>query len=155
MRKLLFTLTLFGIIGGGAFAQITRANKLYDNYHYADAIPHYLRALKSKENAEVLTKLGDCYRLTRQYEEAETFYARAISYPDANHNAHIHYGEVLKNNNKVDAAKEVFVVYAREVNPADDLRGEKFAFSCDKIRAWENSPDKFIVKRRNKRKDTK
>lgn len=124
-------------------AQLKQANKFYDNLQYSKAIPLYLKALKKDDNPEAIQKLAHSYRLTKNYEQAEVYYAKAISYENADPEISLYYGEVLKNNRKLDAAKEVFIVYATK--RPNDPRGEKYSLSIDKIKSWSAEEPGFEV----------
>ena len=58
-------ISLFALNGVAQNASINAANKLYFSKLYTQAIPKYETVLKKdSSNADVLSNLGECYRLT-------------------------------------------------------------------------------------------
>ncbi len=56
-----------------------KANVLYDTMAYAEAIPKYLRVLKTDTtNIEAMVKLADCYRLTNDIQKSVSAYRKII-----------------------------------------------------------------------------
>lgn len=125
-----------------AFAQLKRANKYYDNYEYAKAIQLYKKAAK-KDNTEALEKLANSYRITKNYKEAETTYAKLIKVQGINPINHFYYGLVLKNNNKIDEAKEQFKIYSN-LAPNDKVASISVK-SCEEIKLWIKKTQQFEV----------
>ena len=102
---LLFTGTSFL-----ASAQKSKGDKYFASYDYRDAIDAYQKALKSNaKDTGILNPLAACYRILRDYDNAETYYAKAAASPKATTKIHFYYGQILKNNGKIDAAKAEFV----------------------------------------------
>lgn len=120
----------------GAFAQmkpvVKKADSYYNNNEYSKAIPLYKKA--SDKDDEALKKLADCYRIMKNYSEAEKAYAKLVSRPNPPTNAMVYYyyGEALLNNNKYEEAKKQFAAYA-VLNPGDK-KGELYAKACDEIK---------------------
>jgi len=144
MRKIsLIVLILFICVVNDAFAQLKKANRYYDSYDYPKAIRLYTKAVKKNENAEALEKLANSYRLTKKYPQAELYYARLVKLPNIDPINHFYYGMVLKNNGKIDEAKEQFRAY---VNSApNDKVAELSVRSCDEIKVWINKTKQFEV----------
>lgn len=139
-----FSILLFIVIVNTLFAQLQRANKYYANYDYAKAIPLYKKAVSKNESAEALEKLANSYRLTKKYAEAEVMYSRLMKQTDIAPINHFYYGMVLKNNNKIDEAKEQFKLYANAA--PDDKKAELSIKSCDDIKLWVSKTQQFEVK---------
>lgn len=135
-RILALLVMLFCSLGqgtAGAFAQkkpASRADAYYENNEYAKAIPLY-RKMADKDD-EALRKLADCFRLIKNYREAETHYARLVSKKPTDPLIYYYYAEALLNNNKYDEAKQQFAVYST-LNP-DDPKGELYSKACDQIK---------------------
>ncbi|MBL0329021.1 MAG: hypothetical protein IPP64_06305 [Bacteroidetes bacterium] len=106
------------VISSTSFAQLKRANKYYDNYEYIKAIQLYKRAVKKKDNKEALEKIANSYRLTKDYKSAEGYYAQLVKLSNVAPINNFYYGMVLKNNGKIDEAKEQFKIYANSA-PSD------------------------------------
>ncbi len=137
------SLLILIVITTTANAQLRRANKYYDHYDYAKAIELYQKCLRKSEDGEVLEKIANSYRLTRNYTEAEKYYARLITLPGINPINHFYYGEVLKNTKKVDEAKQQFTLYLQSV--PNDKQVEESAKSCDEIKLWVKKTQQFDV----------
>jgi outer membrane protein OmpA-like peptidoglycan-associated protein len=65
-------------------AQLTKAEKLYDRFAYAEAIPHFEEYLESADladslNAPIQIKLARSYKLTQQYPQSVRVFEQAIS----------------------------------------------------------------------------
>lgn len=118
----------------GAFAQmipvVKKADTYFNNNEYAKAIPLYKKA--AEKNDEALKKLADCYRVMKNYREAEFAYARLVAKNPTNAMVYYYYGEALLNNNKYEEAKKQFKTYS-ELNPGDK-KGELYAKACDEIK---------------------
>jgi len=138
-RFLLFVLLM---ICGSLFAQNKKANKYYADFYYSKAIPLYMKNAK-KGNKEALEKIANCYRLTNNYTESEKYYAKLFEQKDVPAVNHLYYGEVLKNNNKPDAAKEQFTIYSKVVT--NDKKVEDFIRSCIMTKVWAQKPQEYDV----------
>ncbi len=125
------------------YAQLKRANKYYDNYEYAKAIQLYKKEAKKGDNAEALEKLANSYRITKNYKEAEKIYARLIKLNGVTPINHFYYGTVLKNNNKIDEAKEQFRLYS--ISAPADKKAEISVKSCEDIKLWIKKTQQFEI----------
>ncbi|MGZ4055955.1 MAG: OmpA family protein [Bacteroidia bacterium] len=144
MKKIKSLSLLFLIVYGNVlFAQLKRANKYYDNYDYVKAIQLYKRAVNKSDNTEALEKIANSYRLTKNYEKAELYYAQLMKKPNVEPVAHYYYGMVLKNNNKIDEAKEQFKQFAA-ASP-NDKNAEQSVKSCDEVKLWVTRTQQFDV----------
>ncbi|MGZ4118014.1 MAG: OmpA family protein, partial [Bacteroidia bacterium] len=120
-----------------------RENKYYYNYYYVKAIQLYKRAVNKSDNTEALEKIANSYRLTKNYEKAELYYAQLMKKPNVEPVAHYYYGMVLKNNNKIDEAKEQFKQFAA-ASP-NDKNAEQSVKSCDEVKLWVTRTQQFDV----------
>ncbi len=144
MKKIKLVSILFLIIiTTTAHAQLNRANKYYNHYDYAKAIELYKKVLNKNEDAEALEKIANSFRLTRNYSQAELYYSRLITIPGINPVNHFYYGEVLKNNNKLDEAKQQFNLYLTSV--PNDKGVEESVKSCDNVKIWVKKTQQFDV----------
>ncbi len=134
---------LLVIIVNTSFAQLKRANKYYDNYEYIKAIQLYKKAVKKKDNKEALEKIANSYRLTKNYKEAEGYYAQLVKQSGVTPINNFYYGMVLKNNGKIDEAKEQFKIYAN--SSPNDKRAELSVKSCEEIKLWISRVQQFEV----------
>lgn len=119
----------------------SKADAYFNNYEYAKAIPLYKKAAGKSDAA--LQKLAECYRMTKNYAEAENAYAKLAAKQSADPMVYYYYGEALLNNNKYEEAKKQFAAYAA-LNP-DDKRGDLYAKACDEIKDLLIKPARFKV----------
>ena len=126
-----------------SFAQLKRANKYYDNYEYVKAIQLYKKAVKKSDNKEALEKIANSYRLTKNYKESEKYYAQLVKLSNVAPINNFYYGMVLKNNGKIDEAKEQFKIYANSA--PSDKKAELSVKSCDDIKIWISRTQQFEV----------
>lgn len=131
------------VISSTSFAQLKRANKYYDNYEYIKAIQLYKRAVKKKDNKEALEKIANSYRLTKDYKSAEGYYAQLVKLSNVAPINNFYYGMVLKNNGKIDEAKEQFKIYANSA--PSDKKAELSVKSCEDIKLWVSRVQQFEV----------
>ena len=83
MKKLFLLILLSAIIHGDLFSQdnspFTRAQKLQRTLAYSEAIPLYMKALdQNPDKAEALRGIAECFRLTNQTEQSETYYRKLV-----------------------------------------------------------------------------
>ncbi len=140
--KKIFLFALLLILGSSVIAQNKKANKLYNDYYYSKAIPLYLKKVK-KNNKEAIEKVANCYRLTNNYQESERYYAKLFQQQDVAPVNHLYFGEALKNNNKLEEAKQQFTLYSKEVTP--NKRTEAFIMSCVMTKVWSQKPQEYNV----------
>lgn len=141
--QFIFPIFLFLLIGTSSFAQLEQANKYYDNKEYAKAVKSYENILKKNESPEALEKIANSYRFIKKYQLAESYYAKVIKQKNAAPVNHLYYGMMLKNNNKIDEAKEEFKTYSAAV--PDDKTVKPLIKSCDDSKALANKPKQFDV----------
>ena len=100
---LVFTLSAFG--QGGSMDD---ANKAYKKSEYYNAVTLYQKAFskeKSKANkAEILFKIGECYKKINNTAQAEVWYGKAVKANYADPLALLYYADALKANGKYDEA---------------------------------------------------
>lgn len=109
---------------------IKKAEAYYNNYEYSKAIPLYKKA--SDKNDDALRKLAECYRIIKNYPEAEIAYGKLVSKNSVNPLDYYYYGEALLSNNKFEEAKKQFILYST-LNPTDK-KGTLYIKACDNIK---------------------
>ena len=142
-KKHSFFLIFFLVFISAAFPQLKQANKYYENYDYAKAIPLYKKVVKKKENIEALEKLANSYRLVKDYQNAEIYYARLVKNVGIPPINYFYYGNVLKNNNKIDESKEQYKQYAAFTK--DEKKAEQLIKSVDEVKIWFTNSQAFEV----------
>jgi len=127
-----------------AFAQIKKANVYFSQEQYFDAIVYYKKVLKKDENnIEALQNIAFSFRKLKDYENAETYYAKATEVNPEESSNYLYYGQTLKNNEKIKEAKQQFEKFV-EKNPSS-LIGELMVQSCNDIKDWEVEPKEFTI----------
>ena len=131
-RKLSIFLLLFCSISlFGQKKQFNKANALFKNGEYGNAIPLYEEILEKRQGVATQSKLAYCYRMNNRLEEAEKLYAKVVTHKRARTETFLYYGEALMSNEKYDEAKVWFQKYA-EAEP-DDPKGAAMVLACDQV----------------------
>ena len=129
----------------GAYAQmkstVKKADSYYNNNEYVKAIPLYKKA--SKKNDDALKKLADCYRIMKNYPQAEIYYEKLVAKKPSDPMIYYYYAEILLNNNKYEEAKKQFLAYSA-LN-LDDNRGDLYAKACEQMKALLVKPAHYKV----------
>ena len=158
-KKLLFI--LFALLLGAAQpleaqrrSPAKSADVAFERGQYFTAIERYKKAakrLKKKkfedERMRITYQLGECYRLTDNTKQAATQYKRVLKseFPKSTPVFYLHYGDVLKRNEKYDEALEMYNTYSELV--PDDPRGQRAAADIANIKEWLEYPSKYEVTR--------
>ena len=130
------------------------ADVAFERGQYFTAIERYKKAakrLKKKkfedERMRITYQLGECYRLTDNTKQAATQYKRVLKseFPKSTPVFYLHYGDVLKRNEKYDEALEMYNTYSELV--PDDPRGQRAAADIANIKEWLEYPSKYEVTR--------
>ncbi len=84
---------------------LKKADKLYDNLLYEDAIVEYKKAVKEDEdNPKAIVRLAHCYRMLKNSMEAERWYAAAVQLREPQPANYVYYSEFLIINGKYPEA---------------------------------------------------
>ena len=132
---------------GQSNAKIRKAYEEFNAGHYssaADMLRKVYNVTKIKEEqADILFKMGECYRMINEPKSAELWYGKAISRGFQNPIVHLHLGEVKKMREKYAEAKEEFIKYKEKV--PGDRRGEDGIKSCDLALQWIENGTGYVV----------
>ncbi|MBR6091923.1 MAG: OmpA family protein [Bacteroidales bacterium] len=130
------------------------ADVAFERGQYSLAIERYKKAVKKMkkkkyedERTRVYYQLAECFRLTENAKQAATYYKRVgkTEFPKGEPVFYLHYGDVLKRNQKYDEALECYNTYTELV--PDDPRGQRAADDIAKIQEWLEYPSKYEVTR--------
>jgi outer membrane protein OmpA-like peptidoglycan-associated protein/tetratricopeptide (TPR) repeat protein len=103
----------------------------YDQLQYKESIPYYEYVLKKKYSDDILIKLANCYRITKNYSRSEQLYSQIIQTGKSDAEFKLYYAEALMQNGKYADAKKWFEKYL-ETNRLDS-RVTRLAESCDSM----------------------
>ncbi len=147
-KRILFTIiVILGLsIGWNIQAQssLKKANKLFESMAYEKAIPKYMSAYKKDStNNELVIKLADCYRLTKNNAEAEKWYGKAIKNGKAKSINYLYYAQALMSNGKYAEARKWLEEY--KVAEPTDTRTERLIKAIDNINGYAEDSQNFKV----------
>ncbi len=144
MNKSIIIFSIISLLAFESVAQnptIKSANKLYSSKLYVQAIPKYESALrKDSANADVLTNLGDCYRLTNNNRGQLICYGKLVKTGKAEDIHKLYYGQALMEAGKYDDAKKYMEEYK------GDKRGEAFTKAITNLQKFSKNADAYALK---------
>jgi peptidoglycan-associated lipoprotein len=135
-----------------ASAQKRKSEKAYSAYtagEYYDAIDlfkdAYSKTKKSDKNSrtEMVFMIAECYRLTNDPKNAETWYKLAVKSSYSKPEAQYYLAESLKKNGKYSLAIDEFKKY-RQIAPSD-ARADQEIRSCELAVEWLRNPEAYKV----------
>lgn len=116
-----------------------RADELYRQYEYANAVKLYAKLVDTRNpRSQDLERLAESYWKMKDYESAENWYARVVQLEDASPENLLHYGEVLKINGKYKEAKQQLETYAAKTG--NTAKVALHVAGCDSALRWMASP---------------
>lgn len=135
---------LFLLAFNGIFAQQSKADDLFKQERYFEAAEVYQKILKkSPSNVDATQNIAFSYRKLKDYQNAETYYAKAVELNSKEPANNLYYGQALKNNGKFSDAKVQFQNYLNKV--PNSLVGKLMLQSCSDVANWEVDPKEFTV----------
>ncbi|WP_460680875.1 OmpA family protein [Mucilaginibacter koreensis] len=150
MKRILAIIIFFMCTGllVQAQEQLTKrqlAERAFERYEYYRSLNLYLELIgKVHYQVHDAERIADCYRLMNDDVNAEAWYARLITEPQASLNVIYYYAEALLHNHKFEAAKVQYKSYYQHFNSPQQLNF-KLA-TCDSAAAWIKRPNAFAVK---------
>jgi peptidoglycan-associated lipoprotein len=140
--------------------RMAAAEEAFDNYQYNHALNRYKKAYsrtrdRSKRNY-IIFKMAESYRYMNDTRRAEVNYRRLLraNYEEKEPKFLLHYGDMLRMNEKFDLAEEAYLSYLELV--PDDPLGQVGLESLKLAREWLENPTKYEVtneRRINTRED--
>jgi hypothetical protein len=127
-----YVLLIFALfLSSTLFAQkdikrLERANSLFEDYSYVQAIEQYEKLLKKNNVPEAQLKLAECYRLTRQMDNAEIQYRKAVENNAIDSIYLYHFASVLKYNKMYEEAKEWYLKFEAFKQDGNGAKQAKF-----------------------------
>jgi peptidoglycan-associated lipoprotein len=124
---------------------LKRADAQFELFNYATAIELYQKAYqKQKQNQKSLhttARLADSYRLVKDYQQAEQWYAQLVAMEGATPEATLQYAQALGQNGKYEQAKAQFIAYGNKPgNNANAAQLNLWTLSCDSAIHWMKTP---------------
>ncbi len=121
-------------------AALKKANLLYAQQAYSEAIPYYEKAKKTDAaNKLILSNLGECYRLTSNIKGQIDNYGALVNMGMAEPIQELYYGEALMENGENDKAKAFFEKFSL------DSRGKELASSFEKNKEFTKNADAYSL----------
>jgi peptidoglycan-associated lipoprotein len=149
-RLLFTTLIVSVLIVTNSFAQknwTQDADNAYKYKQYYEAISLYKKAyskVKNKvEKARIIFQTAECYRLTNDTKQAETWYKKAIGVKYQDNLTTLYYADMLKANEKYEEAIVQYDAY--KLLAPDDKRGASGSESCALAQQWKDNPTRYEV----------
>jgi len=146
MKFKVLLVTIYICFVSSALAQISKADKLFEENRYFKAIPYYVSASKKpKTKHQAYTKLAECYKNVNEYEKAEIAYRSALaSDPNVDSKFHYNFANILKVNGKYEEALEEYNLFLKKVpNDENAKKAKKF---CSEIKYWQSRPKEYDVR---------
>jgi peptidoglycan-associated lipoprotein len=120
---------------------LLQADEEFRLYHYSTAIKLYTEAYQKKATLHATERLATCYRLTKDYPQAESWYAMLTKTKGANADAFLYYGDALRNNSKYAEAKIQYQKYAEMDKTLKAEQKYTLVLSCDSALSWMKDPN--------------
>lgn len=153
MKQIFLFLILFIFVTSPEVtAQKRKSDKAYASYaagEYFDAIDLFKDAYsKTKKTdkisrSEMVFMIAECYRLTNDPKNAETWYKLAVKSATSKPEAQFGFAESLKKNGKYPLAIDEFKKY-KQIAPSD-ARAEQEIRSCELAVEWLRNPETYKV----------
>jgi len=116
-----------GPIAGG----ISKADKLYNDLAYFEAIPLYESYLQKHDtDVTAMVRLADAYRLTSRYDKAEYWYSKAVDKGTLEPKYKLYYAQMLQTDGKYEDAAKWYAKYKEQV-PEDRRSAAEMKASSD------------------------
>ncbi len=150
MLKKATTLLIIYLLCISSFAQekdrrIERAKKRYENKEYVEAIVQFKKLYDEDANAYIPIKyIANSYRKINKYEQAEVFYTLVVNSVYVTAEDHLNFGQTLRANGKLSAAKEQFEKFAEKSQ--NRVLANLLLQSMDEVKTWEKEAKNFMVK---------
>ncbi|WP_240186690.1 OmpA family protein [Pedobacter namyangjuensis] len=124
-------ITLLFVSNVGAQYAVKLADSEFELYNYSKAIDVYKKAYKQKQTLHTAQQLAKSYAVIRDYEQAEEWYAKALTLPNSSSENLLGYAKALQSNGKFAEAKTKFEAYFAADKNASAVQRELYLASCD------------------------
>ncbi len=125
----------------------TRPDKAFEAGKYYEAIDLYKLAFgKTKDKTlrgEITFKTAECYRMLKDFDQAELWYMKAIKKDFMGPVAILYLADAMRANGKFVEAKEQYGIYKKFV--PDDIRAINGEKACDLAQEWIANPTRYKI----------
>lgn len=118
-----------------------QGDKLFDRYEYFKSLKFYLKLASHKADVKLMERIATCYRYINEYQDAEDWYAKALTDTKAEKIDHYFYAEVLFRNQKFNLAKQQYQLYFTDDAGALALK----LADVDSAMVWTKQPSPYKV----------
>ncbi|WP_164122328.1 OmpA family protein [Sphingobacterium sp. xlx-130] len=126
-----------------------QADELFQSMDYARAAALYEKLVDIKRpRTSDLERLAYSYLYLNRYDEAESWYARALQAPKASKETYLNYARALQQQGKYAKAKEQYQLYASKFG--SDKGIDRAIKGIDSAIVWSNNPSGHTVKNEEK-----
>ena len=128
----------FSSFGFSQKGNMEKGDRYYDLNLFTEAIEFYLLATKegkAQEKEAAMIQLGNCYRITGQFEEAEKTFQKILKNKKTPASSYLNYALALKASSKYTEAIASFEKY-RTKNPLDSSTANRMIKSCLLAQHW-------------------
>jgi outer membrane protein OmpA-like peptidoglycan-associated protein len=128
----------FSLTGFSQKGNMEKGDRYYDLNLFTEAIEFYLLATKegkAQEKEAAMIQLGNCYRITGQFEEAEKTFQKILKNKKTPASSYLNYALALKASSKYTEAIASFEKY-RTKNPSDSSTANRMIKSCLLAQHW-------------------
>jgi len=155
MKKILLNLAIllalfFTYLPSYAQYVLKEADAQYQLFNYTKAIDLYEQAYKKKATLYAAERLGECYALTNNYKQTESWYAIAAAMPGSSSENTLHYAKALQNNSKYAEAKTQFEKYTSLNKEIKAKQQSLWLLSCDSAMFWMKNPTTVAINNEKK-----
>lgn len=124
--------------------KLSKGIEYYNSKEYASAIEVLKKYREYNDSAYAPIKyLANSYRKIKEYGNAELYYLLTVNSDSSVAEDHLYYGQALKANGKLAAAKNQFIIFSEKNK--NSFLGNIMIQSIDEIEAWESEPKGFKV----------
>jgi peptidoglycan-associated lipoprotein len=124
-----------------------RADEAFEAGEYYEAVDFYKDAFTRSKDREVKARMvfmvAECYRITNDTRNAETWYRRAVRTQGVTPEAQYRLAETMKKNGKYEQAIDEFRKY-RQIVP-NDPRADLGIRSCELSLEWLSNPEAYRI----------
>lgn len=134
-----FFLFVFSLSTLAQSKKFLKAKANYDAQDYLTAIDQLEKIVEEDEGAyEPLKYLANSYRKIRIYTKAEEYFYKVVNSSSAQPEDYLYYGQILKKNGKLAAAKEQFLKFSQ--SEGNSFIGNLMVQSFNELEEWDRLP---------------